>query len=124
MKILEKYTGEKTYMFPNGTLATPTAMIAQFPAALTFVHIVETDENGEVAFAVQNLSAMRSLYGIDSNLSEAEAIAAIQEIINTPPAPSTEPTAEERQAAALEAIANGATSETTAAMEALLNGEG
>ena len=38
--------------------------------------------------------------------------------------PSTEPTAEERQATALEAIAEGATSETTAAMEALLNGEG
>ena len=38
--------------------------------------------------------------------------------------PSTEPTAEERQATALEAIATGATSETTAAMDALLNGEG
>lgn len=36
---------------------------------------------------------------------------------------SAAPTAEERQAAALEAIASGATSETTAAMDALLTGE-
>lgn len=38
--------------------------------------------------------------------------------------PSTEPNTAERQAAALEAIAEGATSETTAVMDALLNGEG
>ena len=123
MKIIEKYTGEKTYMFPNGSLATPEAMLAQFPAVLTFAHIIETDEAGEVAFAVQNLSAMRSLYGIDKALSEAEAIAAIQEIVNTEPEVSTAPPAEERQAAALEAIAEGATSETTAVVNALLEGE-
>ena len=50
-----------------------------------------------------------------------EAIEAFEDEMNTP---SGEPTAEERQAAALEAIAEGATSETTAAMDALLNGEG
>ena len=49
------------------------------------------------------------------------AIEAFEDEMNKP---STEPTAEERQATALEAIATGATSETTAAMEALLNGEG
>lgn len=49
------------------------------------------------------------------------AIEAFEDEMNKP---STEPTAEERQATALEAIAEGATSETTAAMEALLNGEG
>lgn len=65
MKIIEKYTGTKTYMFPNGSLATPEVMQTQFPAVLTFSHIIETDEAGEVAFAVQNLSAMRSFYKID-----------------------------------------------------------
>jgi len=49
------------------------------------------------------------------------AIEAFEDEMNKP---STEPTAEERQATALEAIATGATSETTAAMDALLNGEG
>ena len=71
MKIIEKYTGNKTYMFPNGAIATKEAVLEHFPAALTFVHIIETDEAGEVAFAVQNLSAMRSLYDIDTSLTEA-----------------------------------------------------
>ena len=101
MKIIEKYTGEKTYMFPNGAIATPEVMLKEFPAVLTFTHIIETDEAREVAFAVQNLSDMRGVYGVDSSLSEAEAIAKIQEIVNTP-APKPEPSAEERIAAALE----------------------
>lgn len=101
MKIIEKYTGEKIYMFPNGAIATKEAVLEQFPAALAFAHIVETDEAGEVMFALQNLSAMRSMYEIDKSLSEDEAIAAIQEKVNAPheePAPS----AEERIASALE----------------------
>lgn len=102
MKIIEKYTGEKTYMFPNGALATKEAMLVQFPAVLTFAHIIETDEAGEVCFAVQNLSAMRSLYNLDKSLTEEEAIAAIQEIVNTEPEVVNEVTAEERIAAALE----------------------
>ena len=50
-----------------------------------------------------------------------DAIEAFEDEMNKP---SFEPTAEERQASALEAIAQGATAETTAAMDALLNGEG
>ena len=88
-------------MFPNGALATPEKMLEQFPAVLTFTHIIETDEAGEVCFAVQNLNAMRSLYGVDSTLTEAEAIEAIQTIVNAP-GPEPEPSAEERIASALE----------------------
>lgn len=103
MKKLEKYTGEKTYMFPTGRLATPEEVQNKFPAALHFAHVVETDENGEVMFGFNNLSAMRSMYQIDKSLSEDEAIAAIEEKINTPePVPEPEPSAEERIAAALE----------------------
>lgn len=102
MKVIEKYTGDKTYMFPNGAIATQEAVLRQFPAALTFTHIVETDEGHEVMFALQNLSAMRSLYSIDAALTEDEAIAAIQEVVNTPEPVNTEPTAEERIAAAME----------------------
>ena len=102
MKKVIKYTGDKTFMFPNGALGTKEAVLAQFPAALDFVHIVETDENEEVMWALENLSAMRSQMGIDSSLSEDEAIAAIEEIINTPPEANTDPSAEERIAAALE----------------------
>lgn len=101
MKKVEKYTGDKTYMFPNGAIATREVVLKKFPAALTFTHFVETDENSEVMWAFQNLSAMRTMYEIDSSLSEDEALAKIQEIINTPP-PEPEPSAEERMAAAME----------------------
>lgn len=102
MKIIEKYTGNKTYMFPNGALATKQAVLEQFPAALDFVHVVETDENGEVMWAFQNLSAMRTMHKIDKSLSEEQAIAKLQEIINTEPVVDTTPTPEERIASALE----------------------
>ena len=100
MKKIIKYTGDKIFMFPNGHLATKERVLQEFPAALTFTHIIETDEHEEVCFAVQNLSAMRGVYGIDSTLTEAEAIAAIQEVVNA--VPEVEPSAEERIASALE----------------------
>ena len=98
---IEKYTGEKTYMFPNGALATPEVIKNEFSAVETFPHIVETDEAGQVCFAIQNLAAIRSQMGIDSSLSEGEAIAKIEELRNAPE-PEPEPDANERIAAALE----------------------
>lgn len=100
MFIVEKYTGEKVYMAPSGTLYTKEKVLKDFPAALTFVHIVTTDESGEVMFAIQNLSAMRSQYGVDKTLTEDEAITVIQDILNTPV--ETTPSTDERIAAALE----------------------
>lgn len=100
---LEKYTGEKTYMAPSGTLYTPERIQQDFESILVFPHVIQTDENGEMCWAVMNLSAMRSQYEIDPALSEGEAIAKLEEIINTPPEePDTTPSAEERIAAALE----------------------
>lgn len=100
MKKIEKYNGNKTYMFPNGMLARPEDIEAQFPAVKVFTHIIETDEAGQVCFAVENLSAMRSFYNIDASLSEDEAIAKIEEIRNI--VLEEEITAEERIASALE----------------------
>lgn len=98
---IEKYDGTKTYMFPNGEIATPERVLKDYPAAMTFAHIIETDEAGEVMFAIQNLSAIRSQMGIDSSLSESEAIQKIEEIRNAPqPEPSVSDL--ERVAAALE----------------------
>ena len=100
---VKKYLGTETYMFANGDLATPEAMLKKFPAILTFTHFVKTDENEEVAIAVQNLSVMREYYNIDPSLSEDEAITAIETIINTPqPTPEAVASPEERIAAALE----------------------
>ena len=100
MKKVIKYDGTKTFMYPNGELATPERVLADFPAVLTFPHIIETDEQEQVCFAVQNLAAMSGVYGVDSSLTEDEAIAKIEEIINTEP--EYEPSAEERIASALE----------------------
>lgn len=98
---IEKYNGSKTYMFPNGELATPEKVREKFPAVTSFTHIVETDEAGQVLFAIQNLAAIKSQMGIDASLSEDEAIKQIEDIRNAP-APEPEVSAEERIAAALE----------------------
>ncbi len=98
---IEKFTGEKTYMYPNGAIATPKKLKTDFPAVEVFTHIVETDEAGQVCFAVQNLAAVRSQMGIAPDLTEDEAISKIEELRNAP-IPEPEATAEERIAAALE----------------------
>lgn len=100
---VKKYTGDETYMYPSSKLATPEVVLADYPSILTFPHIIETDENEQVIYAIQNLSVARSNYEIDPELSEDEAIAKIQEIRNTPEViEEPEPDAAERIAAALE----------------------
>jgi hypothetical protein len=98
---IEKYDGNKTYMYPNGELAKPESVKSKFPAVTEFVHIIETDEAGQVMFAIQNLAALKSQLGIDTSVEEEEAIKQIEKIKNTP-APEPEPSTEERLAAALE----------------------
>lgn len=95
---LELFTGDKTYMFPNGTVATPQDIRNQFPAVDTFPHVIEA--NGDVCQAVMNLSALRAIHNIDENLSDNDAILGVETIMNTPP--SNEPSADERMAAAME----------------------
>ena len=113
MKHLKKYTGDKTYMFPNGALAAPGVVLEQFPAIIEFVHVIETDANDEVIFAVNNLSALRGMHGIDLSLTEDEAISAIQDIINAPPEPGDQQ--EDPLASALNSLA-GAISVITGEM--------
>lgn len=98
---VEKYDGTKTYMHPNGELATPEKIKQIFPASEVFTHIVETDEQGQVMFAFQNLAAVRTQMEIDPSLNEDEAIAKIEELRNAP-RPEPEPTAQDRIAANLE----------------------
>ena len=101
---LEFYTGEKDYVTPSGVLYNKEKVLEEFPAALTVPFVVETNSKGRVIFGMSALDALCSVYGIDDELSDEEAIAAIEEIRNTP-APDPEPTAEERIAAAQELIA-------------------
>ena len=98
---LELYTGEKDYVTPSGVLYNKEKVLEEFPAALSVPFVVETNSKGRVIFGMSALDTLCSVYGIDDKLSDEEAIAAIEEIRNTP-APNPEPTAEERIAAALE----------------------
>ena len=100
MKKLIFYDGTKTFMYPNMKIATPEIILADFPAILIFKHVVETDENEQVFFGVENFSAMKTRYNIDSSLTDDEALAALEEIINAEQV--AEPSAEERIASALE----------------------
>lgn len=97
---LEKFNGQKTYMFPNGAVATPEVIRAKYPAVDYFPHVFEV--NGNVLQAVMELEALRNLKEIDENLTETEAIAELEVIINTPEVYEEEVTAEERIAAAME----------------------
>lgn len=62
----------------------------------------------------------RSGCNFSACITDQDYLDVIEDYENAMSEPSAEPTAEERQAAALEAIAEGATSESTEAMNALL----
>lgn len=81
--------------------------------------------NGAFFGTLGQMVQMYEAQGADFSACETDedkltVIEAFEDAMN---APSTEPTAEERQAKALEAIAEGATSETTEAINALLGEE-
>ena len=105
MIVVKRYDNTKTYMYPNGALATPEVVLNDYPACAVFTFIVETDETEEVIYSFQNLNAMRSFYNIDPSLNEDEAVAAIQHIRNNPPAPEEAVSNEEITATALASIA-------------------
>lgn len=104
MIYVQKYDSTRVYMYPSGSIATPEVVAGDFPATKYFTHVIQTDANSEILYAIQNLSAIRSTYDIDPALSEEEAINKYSEILNTPVEESEdlEVTPEERIAAALE----------------------
>ena len=114
---------------PIGEVLTAEQWIDRYPvASLDSITVVcaAGEVNGAFFGTLGQMVQMYEAQGADFSActtaeEKLEAIEAFEDEMNTP---SGEPTAEERQAAALEAIAEGATSETTAAMNALLNGEG
>lgn len=112
---------------PVGEVLTAEQWIARYPVAgVETIKVVCA--GGEINGAFfGTLSQMKELYkncDFSACVTDEDYLNAIEAFEDEMNKPSTEPTVEERQAKALEAIAEGATSETTAAMEALLNGEG
>ena len=113
---------------PIGEVLTPEQWIARYPVAgvSTITVVCAAGEvNGAFFSTLGQMVQMYEAQGCDFSActtaeDKLEAIEAFEDDMN---APSSEPTAEERQATALEAIATGATAESTAAMNALLTGE-
>ena len=114
---------------PIGEVLTPAQWIERYPVAgIETVTVVcaAGEINGAFFGTLGQMVQMYEANGADFTgcTTAEEKLAVIEAFEDAMNAPSTEPTPEERQATALEAIATGATAETTAAMEALLNGEG
>lgn len=113
---------------PVGSVFTAEQWIQKHPVAgLETITVVCAggEINGAFFGTLGSMVEMYERQGCDfsactTDQEKLDAIEAFEDAINTL---SAEPTAEERQAAALEAIANGATSESTAVMNALLTGE-
>ena len=114
---------------PIGEVLTPEKWVERYPVAgvpsITVV-CAAGEINGAFFGTLGQMVQMYTAQGADfsactTDEEKLEVIEAFEDAMN---APSTEPTAEERQAAALEAIADGQTTENAAAVNALLNGEG
>ena len=128
MKRYAIWDKETPVITPVGEVFTAKQWIERYPvAALEHITIVCSagEINGGFFATLGQMKQMAEANGCDfsactTNEEILQTIEAFEDAMN---APSTEPTATERQAAALEAIASGATAETTAVMNALLTGE-
>lgn len=113
---------------PIGEVLTAEQWIQRYPVAgVPSITVVcgAGEINGAFFGTLGQMVQMYENQGADfstceTNEDKLAVIEAFEDALNTP---STEPTAEERQAAALEAIADGQTTENAAAINALLNGE-
>jgi spore germination cell wall hydrolase CwlJ-like protein len=102
MIYLEKYNKNKVYMSPGGVVMDQEQVRKEFPAALQFAYVMQTDETGEMMYSMDSLSMMRTRYGIDASLDEDAAIAAVKQAMEEE---------QDAQAAAAEEAANTATAE-------------
>lgn len=113
---------------PTGKVFTAEQWIDKYPVAgLSNITVVCSagEINGGFFGTLGQMVQMYEAQGADFSActTDEEKLAVIEAFEDAMNAPSTEPSAEERQAAALEAIASGATAESTAVMDALLEGE-
>ena len=113
---------------PIGEVLTAEQWVARYPVAgVPSITVVcgAGEINGAFFGTLGQMVQMYEAQGADFSECESDedklmVIEAFEDAMN---APSGEPTPEERQAQALEAIASGATSETTEAINALLGEE-
>ena len=113
---------------PIGEVLTAEQWIQRYPVAgVASITVVcgAGEINGSFFGTLGQMVQMYSAQGADFSACETaeDKLAVIEAFEDAMNAPNTEPTAEERQATALEAIASGATAESTAVIDALLGEE-
>lgn len=113
---------------PVGEVLTAEQWIQRYPVAgVPSITVVcgAGEINGSFFGTLGQMCQMYEAQGADFSdcVTADDQLAVIEAFEDAMNARSTEPTAEERQAKALEAIAEGATSETTEAINALLGEE-
>ena len=128
MKRYAIWNKQDPILTPIGEVLTAEQWISRYPiAGVESVTVVcgAGEINGAFFGTLGQMVQMYEAQGADFSACKTaeDKLAVIEAFEDAMNAPSTEPTPEERQAEALEAIASGATSETTAAMNALLEGE-
>ena len=128
MKRYAIWNKQDPILTPIGEVLTAEQWIARYPiAGLETITVVCSagEINGGFFGTLGQMVQMYEAQGADFSTctSAEEKLAVIEAFEDAMNAVSTEPTAEERTAAALEAIASGQTTENTAAMNALLTGE-
>jgi hypothetical protein len=101
-RYFEMYDADKTYIFPNGALASPETLAAQY-AVLNFAPcVIETDISHVKLFAIHLFEELKDQHNIDASLSDEEAITELENILSINSSAPIDPTPEERIAAALE----------------------
>ena len=113
---------------PTGKVFTAEQWKEKYPVAgIDSITVVCSagEINGGFFGTLGQMVQMYEAQGADFSACETaeDKLTVIEAFEDAMNAPSTEPTAEERQAQALEAIASGATAESTGVMNALLEGE-
>jgi hypothetical protein len=103
-RYLTVYDSSKNYLYPSKEIATPELVSQHYPLVNMGIKcVIETDSTGLMFYtSPESLDVLRGIHEIDESLTDEDALTAIEEILNTPEEVNTEPTAEERIAAALE----------------------
>lgn len=129
MKRYAIWNKQDPILTPIGEVLTAEQWIERYPIAgvPTITVVCGAGEiNGSFFGTLGQMVQMYEAQGADFSSCETpeDKLAVIEAFEDAMNAPSTEPTPEERQAAALEALADGQTTENAAAVNAFLYGEG
>lgn len=79
---LKLYNFNDIYMSPSGDIMDAVKVGNQFPASQSFPYIVQTDAGEEMMYGFYSLSSMKSKYNISQDLTNIEAVQAIEEAMN------------------------------------------